>query len=422
MLEKVSWQSDRGCRVLIDHLQDGIVVIEDGKLAYVNQRMATMLAYPVNMLIGRSFIEFVSSDDKSLILERYRARIAGEKVPEQYDIHLVTAHGALIFCALNIGLIESQNGDIVTISSVRDVTQQKAELAALEASKIELKSIFDQLPDAFYRTNMQGIITMISPSCFDILGYRQEVMLGTLMANYYETPEERQKVVQAIANGGGKPITVEAGLRHKNGSIIWISTNSIVRFGPDGKAVCIEGIARDISERKRMEDQLTTLSRTDELTGVHNRSYFMHKSEEVIQIMTRYARPASMMMMDLDHFKKINDNFGHHIGDLALIAFARACRDEIRDSDVLGRQEFGLLLPETTIQSAQLLAERIRKVTAAIEIPLDNQTIKITVSIGLVALGPEDQSLDSVMRRSDRAMYQAKEKGRNQVVTLLEAI
>ena len=419
-MEKFSWLSDHGSRILIDHLQDGIFVIEEGAFVYVNQRMAKMLGYKVSDLIGRSFIGLVVAEDQALVLERYRARLSGEIVPEQYDIHLLTADGSVICCSFNICLSESPNGGIVSIGSFRDVTQQKAELAELEASQLELKSIFEQLPDVFYRTNMQGIITKISPSCFDVIGYRPEVMVGTAMAYYYETPEARQKVVQAITQGGGKAIRVEAGLRHKNGSIIWISTNAFVRYGPDGKPIDIEGVARDISERKRMEDQLTALSRIDGLTESYSRRYFIDKSEAVIEMMRRYQRPASMMMMDLDHFKKINDKYGHHVGDLALIAFTIACKKEIRESDILGRlggEEFGLMLPETPIQSAQVLAERIRKATAAIEIPFDDHTIGFTVSIGLVELGKEDISLDSVMRRADLAMYQAKERGRNQVVT-----
>jgi diguanylate cyclase (GGDEF)-like protein len=145
----------------------------------------------------------------------------------------------------------------------------------------------------------------------------------------------------------------------------------------------------------------------------------MEKSEEVISMMRRYLRPASMMVADLDHFKSINDKFGHHAGDLALKAFTDVCREEIRESDILGRlggEEFGLMLPETTIQHARVLAERIRRATSALEITLDDQTIRIAVSIGLVELNPEDATLDAAMRRADLAMYQAKAGGRNQVV------
>lgn len=418
-----SWQSEQGCRILIDHLQDGIFVMEEGKMIYANLRLAKMLGYKLEDLIGCSFIGLVAPVDQPIVMERYRARLNGEEVPAQYDIRLLTARGSLIFCSLNVGLIEAQKDYVVTIGSARDVTMKMAELAELESSQLELQSIFDQLPDVFYRTDMRGIITMISPSCYEVLGYRQELMLGTAMAVYYQNPEDRLKVVQAISDGGGKATRVEAGLRHKDGSIRWISSNAFVRYGADGQPIYIEGVARDISERKQMEDQLIALSRTDVLTEVFSRRYFMDKSEAVIEMMRRYQHQASMMMIDLDHFKKINDKYGHYVGDLALIAFTKACRQEIRDSDIFGRlggEEFGLMLPETPIQNAQILAERIRIAAAAIEIPVGDNIIGFTISIGLVELRAQDQSLDSIMRRADHAMYQAKEMGRNQVVTALE--
>jgi diguanylate cyclase (GGDEF)-like protein/PAS domain S-box-containing protein len=423
LLEQISWLSGQGHQVLLDRLQDGIFVIEAGQLAYVNQRLADMLGYPIDELIGRPFLEVVAAEDQSLVWERHHARLAGEKVPEQYDIHLSTARG-VICCSLNVGLGESKEGSTVTVGSARDVTQQRKALAELEASKVELKSILDQLPDVLYRTDMQGIITMISPACFDIIGFRREEMLGTALSDYYSIREDRQRIVQAICEAGGKAIRVESSLRHKDGSVVWVLTNAFVRFDSDQQPVSIEGLARDISERKRMEEQLMTLSRTDVLTGAFSRGYFMEKCEEVINMMRRYQRPASMMVADLDHFKTINDKYGHHAGDLALKAFTNVCRQEIRESDILGRlggEEFGLMLPETTIQHAQVLAERIRKAASAIEIKLDDQIIRIAVSIGLVELSTEDAKLDSVMRRADLAMYQAKAGGRNQVVTAMES-
>lgn len=422
-MEQISWLSAQGYQGLLDHLQDGIFVIEAGQLAYVNQRQADMLGYPVDELIGRPFLELVAAEDRPLVWERHQARLAGEKVPKQYDIHLATARG-VICCSFNVGLGESMEGSTVTVGSARDVTQQRKALAELEASKVELKSILDQLPDVLYRTDMQGIITMISPVCFDILGFGREEMLGTPLSDYYNIRGDRQKIVRAIFEAGGKAIRIESALRHKDGSIVWVLTNAFVRFDSGGQPVSIEGLARDISERKRMEDQLIALSRTDGLTGAYSRGHFMDRSEEVINMMRRYQHPVSMMVADLDHFKTINDKYGHHAGDLALKAFTSVCRQEIRESDILGRlggEEFGLMLPETTIQHAQVLAERIRKAASALEITLDGHTIGITVSIGLVELSTEDASLDSVIRRADLAMYQAKAAGRNQVVTAMES-
>lgn len=423
-MEKLSWLSEQDFKVLINHIQDGIFVIEDEKFTYVNRHLADMFGYPVEELIGRPFIEVVADEDKSMVSERHRARVTGEKVPEFYDLHIATGHGTTICCSMNVGLSKSQAGHMIAVGSVRDVTQQKAMLTELQASREELKSIFDHLPDIFYRTNMHGILTMMSPACYDVLGYRQEEMMGTALSGYYKTPEERQKVVKAIISGGGKATRVEAALKHKNGSTVWISTSAIVRRASDGQSTFIEGMARDVSEQKIIEDQLIAMSRIDGLTGTYNRGYFMEKTEEVINMMRRYQRPASMMIADLDRFKTINDNYGHHAGDLALKIFAEVCRQEIRESDILGRlggEEFGLMLPETTIQQAHILAERIRKATSAIEIPLGDRKIGITVSIGLVELSTDEASLEAVMRRADLAMYQAKVRGRNQVVATMDS-
>jgi len=423
MLDKLLWLSDEGCRVLVEHLQDGIFVIEDEKLTFVNQHLADMFAYSVESLIGKPFIELVADMDKEMVMERHHARISGENVPEFYDIHITTGHGTIICCSLNVGLSTDQSGKLVAVGSVRDVTQQRVALAALQAAKADLSAIFEQLPDVFYRTDMQGIITKMSPSCFDLLGYSAEELLGTPLAGYYKTPEERQKVVMAIIAGGGKTTRVEAALVHKNGSTVWVSTSAIVRKSPEGNPVCIEGIARDVTEQKGMEEHLIVLSRIDSLTGVYNRRFYMDKCEEVINLMKRYHRPASMMIADLDFFKSINDSYGHHAGDMALKTFTDVCRKEIRESDFVGRlggEEFGLMLPETTIQQAISLAERIRKSVEDLVVKVGEETISFTVSIGLVELNVNDTSLDSIMSCADLAMYQAKATGRNKVVVLDE--
>jgi len=422
-LEKLLWLSDHGCKVLVEHLQDGIFVIEDEKFTYVNQHLADMFAYPVDGLIGKPFIELVADMDKAMVQERHHARIAGKNVPELYDIHIITGHGSIICCSLNVGLSTDQSGKFVAVGSVRDVTQQRVALASLQAAKADLSSIFEQLPDVFYRTDMQGIITKMSPSCFDVLGYSAEEFLGTSLASYYKTPEERQKVVLAIIAGGGKATRVEAAFKHKNGSTVWVSTSAIVRNSPEGHPICIEGVARDVTEQKGMEEHLIALSRIDSMTGVYNRRYYMDKCEEVINMMKRYHRPASMMVADLDYFKSINDSYGHHAGDLALKAFADVCRQEIRESDFLGRlggEEFGLMLPETTFEQAKTLAERIRKSVEDLVVRVGDDSISFTVSIGLVELNINDTSLDSIMSCADLAMYRAKATGRNRVVALNE--
>lgn len=417
-MDHFKWLSEQGYRVLTDHLQDGVFVIADEKFIYVNQSLAEMFGYSIDELIGRAFIDVVAEQDKSMVLERHHNRLAGKQEPEFYDLHITTAQGSTICCSINVGLGTNQAGQIVAIGSVRDVTRQKAAQEELQASKDELKAIFDNLPDVFYRTDMQGIVTKISPSCFKALGYTPEEFLGTSLASYYNNPDDRERVVQAIVKGGGQATHVEAALKRKDGTVIWVATSARIRVGPDGTPECIEGIARDISDRKRLEEQLMALSRIDVLTGAYNRGHFMEKSEDVIKLVKRYRLIASMIMMDLDYFKTINDRYGHYGGDIALKAFAEVCQSEIREADIFGRlggEEFALMLPETPIEQAGILAERIRRATESLRIPIDGQEMRITVSIGFAEIGNDDHALENALRKADRALYQAKEEGRNKV-------
>jgi diguanylate cyclase (GGDEF)-like protein/PAS domain S-box-containing protein len=418
-VENSEWLNGQSCLTLTDYLQDGVFVIENEKFVYANQRLAEMFGYPVGKLIGRPFIELVAEQDKAMVLERHRNRMAGKYAPEYYDLHINTAQGTIICCSMNIGLsTDPTTGQIVAVGSARDVTAQQAAQAELQASKDELKAIFDHLPDVFYRTDMNGIVTKASPSCLKFLGYTPEEMIGTPLADYYYTPEERKKVVQAIIDGNGEATQVEAALKRKDGTVIWVSTSAYTHSVPDGTPICIEGIARDISDRKQLEDELIALSRTDGLTGAYNRGHFMEKSKDVITLMRRYQLSASIIMMDLDYFKTINDQYGHHGGDIALQAFAGICQQEIRESDIFGRlggEEFALMLPETPIEQARKLAERIRIATEVLRIPIDDEEMSMTVSIGFAKVGTDENALSTALRKADRALYKAKEEGRNKV-------
>jgi len=124
-------------------------------------------------------------------------------------------------------------------------------------------------------------------------------------------------------------------------------------------------------------------------------------------------------MLDADHFKIINDSYGHHVGDQVLRELSRECRNHLRENDVIGRiggEEFAIMLPETGTAEARQVAERIRETLAAIEIPLDTGCLKFTVSMGIATLDRTDLDFSGIMRRADQALYDAKSAGRNQTV------
>ncbi|MCW9024283.1 MAG: GGDEF domain-containing protein [Gammaproteobacteria bacterium] len=192
----------------------------------------------------------------------------------------------------------------------------------------------------------------------------------------------------------------------------------------DGRLVRIE-IATDITERKLIEEKLKAakekaeaLARTDELTGLSNRRAFFEMAERAFKQAKRFQTPLSVVMIDIDNFKHINDNHGHAGGDKVLQVFAKLLKNSIRDIDVLGRiggEEFALVLPETILSGAAELAERLCHDTAMLTIKKGNKDIRFTSSIGIVDCRDEDETLDNLLLNADHALYAAKANGRNRV-------
>lgn len=164
--------------------------------------------------------------------------------------------------------------------------------------------------------------------------------------------------------------------------------------------------------------KLNTQATHDELTGLHNRRFILQRLEDQLQDVRRYQNPCSIALLDIDHFKDVNDRYGHGIGDLVLKGFARRIQDELRQGDVFARyggEEFLMMLPMTELEDAGKLVDRLRQIVE------DNPVIKEPVSIHIqssfgVAQMSSTEAVHECISRADRALYQAKESGRNQVV------
>lgn len=177
-------------------------------------------------------------------------------------------------------------------------------------------------------------------------------------------------------------------------------------------------LQHEIKERQRLERELRRLAGTDPLTGAANRRRFMEIASNELYRHKRYRHPMALAMMDIDHFKQINDTHGHPVGDKVLRSLVRYCQIYLRKSDLLGRvggEEFAILLVETNPTSGRMVADRLRQKIANLKLPVERGDLQFTVSIGITSSKKGDDTIETIIKRADEALYQAKAKGRNRV-------
>lgn len=218
-----------------------------------------------------------------------------------------------------------------------------------------------------------------------------------------------------------RPITGTAEYMYQNSSIIpLLDTNGIVRH------ICL--IIYDVTDtavnklaQQQANKQLQNLSRTDHLTGLFNRGYWELRLIQEFKRFDRYEQPSSLIMLDIDHFKKINDSYGHTVGDEAIRAVSRTIKEHTRDLDIPGRyggEEFAIILTNTNGDGACVFAERLRKTIEESTIYAEGNVIQFTVSMGVAELNQDLHDHRHWIEKADQGLYRSKEGGRNRVTLL----
>ena len=263
-------------------------------------------------------------------------------------------------------------------------------------------------------------IAYVNPAFEKLMGYRADEVVGQ-NPKFLQGPatddETRSQIRQAMRDN--KSIRTQILNYAKDGNELWLDINFVPLFDENGSLAYYAAIERDLTEHKKLQFALEDMARTDGLTGLANRQAFLGRANGEFSRARRYSRSLSVIMIDIDHFKSINDQYGHAAGDQVLRQLGRQCQRELRDSDFLGRiggEEFALLLPDTPKDNTLYVAERMREQLSKTAITLDNGiTLTITASFGVAAMIDEDADFNAVLHRADVAMYDAKHGGRNQV-------
>jgi diguanylate cyclase (GGDEF)-like protein/PAS domain S-box-containing protein len=312
-----------------------------------------------------------------------------------------------------------------TTTSIELFENELAERKLAEEQLLEkeetLKVITESTNDAIIIMNNRGIITFWNTAASNMLRYSKEEALGE---NLHESivPERflnahLSAFPQFIKTGKGNAIGTTLELYAIGKDHIEIPVElSLSSIMIEGEWFAV-GIMRDNTERKKMEEELRRLATIDSLTNINNRRYFLDLALKEMDRSKRYGHPFSLIMLDIDHFKKVNDTYGHSVGDQVLIDFCDTCMKEFRESDFMGRlggEEFAVAIVECDLEGAAILAERIREAVASHTVVIGNEEIRFTVSIGITRMW-QDCDLNSMIESADNALYKAKNNGRNQV-------
>lgn len=410
--------------------------LSDGQCLDVNEVFLELMGYTRQELLGNNTIKinlWVLAADRRFFVQQ----LLMTGVCENHEFKFRRKDGRHLLGLMSARLIHIKGVPHI-VSITRDVTERRLAQVALQESEELYRSILNAFPDNITITDLHGNILVVSPAARVVFGCEPAFdYTSTTIADYIvpEDLEHARHNIKCMHDGTYKGPNVYRGLRNDK-KLIDIEVHSSLIRDARGSANKMVFIVRDISERKRAEQKIKDLvcqlemekrhaqsiAMTDKLTGLANRRYF---DEALLREFYRFKRSGgsfSLILLDIDHFKKFNDTYGHVAGDECLKQVAETLQMAVgRRPDVLARYggvEFVVILPDTGALGAMSLAERIRLAIANLEIHHPTFCSEfLTVSLGVVtAITEMFPKPEDIVKLADQALYRAKENGRNRIV------
>jgi len=363
------------------------------------------LSYPIVILDDRSNIVWINKKAKSLISD-IKIKELFKQIENKYDKKIVILNN--IFYEINESNIKVQNLSLSILSFFNISKRKKLEEKLINSEKM-FKSLSVQLPEAVLVCNEK--IVYSNPAFEKMLGFSNKYFTSK---SFYDLLDEENRILlkeslEYLISSKKSQIEFMLFIKRKNGDEIWIDvkTKAVI----EEKNILYINVIKDVTSSKIERENLERLANTDLLTNIYNRRKFQELFDREYKRSKRYESQLSLIFFDIDHFKKINDTFGHDVGDMVLREVSSIVSEKLRETDIFARwggEEFIILLPETNSKKAYEVAENIRITLMKKKF---KEVEKVTISLGVTQLKKELQK--SFLKRVDLALYKAKYEGRN---------
>lgn len=383
----------------------------DGIIAEINLTGVTLLGKERKLLLHKSFRSLVVSEDQDRWV-RYFLKAIKQDEPGIVDLRVRRGDGML--CNAQLHCVRQ---NLMLRISFIDVTEQKKIENALTESEQAFRLTFNQAAVGIARVSTEGKWLDVNQKFCDIVGYSKAELLTRTFQDITHPDDMAADLdyLQQMLAGQLASIAMEKRYLHKSGETVWVNVTVGLAQNSDGTPKYFIAVVENISARKQSDARLEKLAHFDQLTNLPNRLLLINRAEFALSLAQRHNEQLTVMFLDLDHFKDINDTLGHSIGDLLLIEVAKRLKAALREEDTVARQggdEFILILPDTDAQGAarvagKLIEEVCRPVQAG------QHEINISASIGISIYPHDGEDLETLSKNADAAMYRTKHEGRN---------
>ena len=406
-------------RAMFDHLPAAMSLRGlDGRFLDINHAAAAMVGRPVAEIIGDEPGELAISTairDDDLAVSRDREAVSR-------DAHLRHADGRELDYRIIRYPVLDRGGEVLAVGTFAfDITEQRRTIAALELAQERFRSMFEEAPIGMAVVSLDGCFEQVNSALCRLLDRPRDQLEGTdsgaLMT--HDDLAASRAVRQALLDGDTDSRAVESRYRHAAGHLVAVDVHVTLLRDSAGAPLHFLAQVQDITERKRDHAHLKHLADHDPLTGVRNRRSFEWMLARHTTYRRRRGPGGALMVIDLDHFKQINDTLGHHAGDELIVHIASLLTRQLRTNDViarLGGDEFAVLLPEISLRHALRVGEALLDALRASTPPISDAAGSISASVGVVDLGElPGAGAHEFLRHADQAMYAAKTAGGDRI-------